>query len=91
MSLFQAMKCDECARIQGEANHWTQMTVWFDRNELDDACVGLALGPIVGNVMGTGDLTMAKKEEHDLCGQGCAVKHIAKLLKWNLPAEASQD
>ena len=86
MSQFTATKCDECGHIQGEANHWVKVKTWTDKNNAG-MCYGVALGPIVDNSMATGDLTMADYSVHDLCGQGCAVKHIAKLLKWNLPTE----
>jgi hypothetical protein len=26
---------------------------------------------------------MVNTDIHDLCGQGCAVKHLAKLLGWS--------
>lgn len=94
MSQFQATKCDECGRIQGEANHWVQIQAWFlwTRDITSDDlvrsnCQGVALGAIVGFVMGTSNFTTAKPETRDLCGQGCAVKHIARLLKWNLPED----
>lgn len=80
---FQAVKCDECGHIQGESNHWTRMTIWLDR-DAPDRCLGVAVGPVSEDAMATGEYTMAKKEIHDLCGQGCAVKHLAKLLKWNV-------
>lgn len=86
---FEAVKCDECGRIQGEANHWERLQVWTDKNN-SALCYGVALGNIVTNVMGTGDVTMAKVEIHDLCGQGCAIKHIAMLLKWNKPTEPAE-
>ena len=91
MSQFQATKCDECGRIQGEPNHWTQIQAWTEKNN-PTVCYGIALGKIVGNAMGTGDFTMAKPEMRDLCGQACAMKHIAKLLGWNATAlEVSQE
>jgi len=87
MSQFQATKCDECWRIQGESNHWIQMSVWSKPDQ--DAAIGIAMGLMaLGGVMAVSDYTSAKRELHDLCGQGCAMKHIAKLLKWSLPAES---
>jgi outer membrane lipoprotein SlyB len=86
MSQFQATKCDECGRIQGEANHWVKIQVWINKQPCLQKYAGVAIGDVVGNCMGTGDYTMATAVIHDLCGQGCAVKHIASLLKWNLPA-----
>jgi hypothetical protein len=88
VSQFQATKCDECGRIQGEVNHWVRVQVWLDHNN-SDLCYGVTLGDIVGDVMGTGNFTMAKPVVHDLCGQGCAMKHIAKLLGWSQVNEAS--
>ncbi len=85
MSQFEATKCDECGRIQGEANHWIRMEVW----SVPQGVIGLSLGEgMLGCMMGSSQLTSATSEIRDLCGQGCAVKHIAKLLGWNLPTES---
>ncbi len=85
MSQFQATKCDQCGRIQGEANHWTRMEVW----SVPAGIIGLSLGEgMIGCMTGNSSSTSATSEIRDLCGQGCAVKHIAKLLGWNLPAES---
>jgi len=85
---FQAVKCDECGRVQGEANHWLKMAVYL-RNSV---ALIVALGSVDENrrlFEEQEDYTIADVIEiHDLCGQGCAVKHIAKLLGWNLPAES---
>ena len=78
MSQFQATKCDECGRIQGESNHWQKIQVWFE----DQKCVGVVLladpvpsATIVGGL-------------RDLCGQGCTLKHLAKLLGWTVKTES---
>ena len=85
MSQFQAIKCDECGHIQGEANHWTRMTVWIEGATIR--------GILLGDAVERWTLNFAKPMEfpsevqkHDLCGQGCAMKHIAKLLGWNAVA-----
>lgn len=80
---FTGIRCDECKTIQGESNHWTHMQVWTDK----DGRRSVALGPIVGSVLGAGDFTMATHEMRDLCGQACAVRHIAKLLGWSATQE----
>jgi hypothetical protein len=88
---FEATKCDECGRILQEANHWVLMRVWV----LDGFTVGIALGSEAlarNGLMGVSDFTRATTELHDLCGQGCAVKHLAKLLRWSqIPPEAQYD
>jgi len=85
---FESLKCDECLRIQDQANHWLKMRVCRSQGEGDKTVL------ILGEVDGFGfptptmPVTNLSEEEHDLCGQGCAVKHIAKLLKWNVATEA---
>lgn len=74
MSQFNGTKCDECHRIQGEANHWVRIQVWFQKGE----CVAVVI--LEGMHQST-----VEGEYRDLCGQGCAMKHIAKLLKWTVP------
>ena len=81
---FEAVKCDECGRIQGEANHWVHIQAWLDKNNVAQ-CYGVALGDVAEGAMATGVFTMAKKELLDLCGQGCAMKKVAKLLGWSAP------
>lgn len=101
MSQFQATKCDECGRIQGEANHWLKMAVHYSfplseknspRDKMQPELVALGqIEPgnlILGHSAGLAGM-MEETTIHDLCGQGCAVKHIAKLLKWNLPEDKS--
>jgi hypothetical protein len=81
MSEFKSVKCDQCGRIQDGANHWLKMQVW----EADGV---LALGEnadmLTFNDVRSDIASYPKRQERDLCGQGCAVKHIAKLLKWNI-------
>ena len=76
MSQFNATKCDECGRIQGESNHWMRIRVLREEKK----CVGVVIFP-------TGTLTPIEGEIHDLCGQGCAMKHIGTLLGWNVKGE----
>jgi hypothetical protein len=80
---FESVKCDECQRIQDGANHWMKIYVW-PMNV--GATVGMGFLPdqlVLHNTQ-----PPIEPEAHDLCGQGCAVKHLAKLLKWNVPTEA---
>lgn len=81
---FQATKCDECKRIQGESNHWMRIQVWFEEGKF----VGVVMLP-----MGAPSLLPAylaeNSEYRDLCGQACTVKHVAKLLGWNAQEAAS--
>lgn len=99
MSQFQAIKCDECGRIKGEVNHWLNMAVHHTfmkgRTPSVENATIVALGQvgdenslILGHSMGLAGM-VEHNEIHDLCGQECAVKHIAKLLKWNVPNETS--
>jgi hypothetical protein len=81
---FEAVRCDECGRIQGEANHWVQVQAIVRGEE----CAGIVVGPIEDNVITAGNFSMYKLSARDLCGQACAVKHIGKLLKWNPATEA---
>jgi hypothetical protein len=41
--------------------------------------------------MGVSDQVVASTEIHDLCGQGCAFKHIGKLLGWSQMPTAEFD
>lgn len=83
---FEAVRCDECGRIQGESNHWVKIVVF--EKDADGGTVGVALGPMIPYVMGISDFSSAIPYLHDLCGQGCATKHIAKLLGWSMTNEA---
>jgi hypothetical protein len=74
---FESVKCDECGRIQDGANHWLQVAI--KRNESPG-------DPLIAIVLGDLELVCGGADElHDLCGQGCAMKHIAKLLGWSAP------
>jgi len=86
---FQATKCDECGRIQGESNHWVQVRVW----STDQGCVGVAFGSmaVTNGAMAVSDQVVASTEIHDLCGQGCAFRHIGKLLGWSQTPTAEVD
>jgi hypothetical protein len=41
--------------------------------------------------MAVSDQAVASTELHDLCGQGCAFKHIGKLLGWSQTPTAEVD
>lgn len=71
--------CDECGRTKGDANHWHQIGVQK-----------YAMGPwielgYIGAHSAVGD--ERDYEVHDLCGQECFHKHIAKLLGFNAEAQ----
>lgn len=86
---FHGTKCDECGRIQSESNHWVQVRVW----STDQGCVGVAFGSmaVTTGAMAVSDLAVVSTELHDLCGQGCAFKHIGKLLGWSQMPTAEVD
>ncbi len=65
--------CDECGRSKKETNHWHKVVVWKDRT---DGFVALVTGPLVSGLEAPG----LKAEAHDVCGQECFHKHIAKLM-----------
>ncbi len=70
---FSGVKCDECGRLKGEANHWHQIGII--RSE--SGSTWIELGTLMGSPIG------AEKHYsiHDLCGEQCFVKHIFKLLR----------
>jgi adenine-specific DNA methylase len=83
---FEGVKCDECGRIQGEVNHWIQMRVWESTNRTEAVMVGPAVDETWSiGLHESGVPVPATAATVDLCGQGCAFKHIAKLLGWNIP------
>jgi hypothetical protein len=78
---FESLKCDECGRIQDISNHWQQMAI--QRNESPG-------DPLIAIVLGDLELiSNGSHELHDLCGQACAIKHLAKLLGWSAPTEGA--
>jgi len=78
MANFSGVRCDECGRIKGEANHWHQIGLTQALGK--DGSISLLLGAMHYDV----------DEVHDLCGEACFYKHIGKLLKIN-PASVEQD
>lgn len=81
---FESLRCDECNRIQDGANHWLKMKVY----SCEERTVSVGIGDVESQSPYSGRIN---QEVHDLCGQSCAVKHIAKLLKWNVAAEAADN
>jgi hypothetical protein len=77
---FESVKCDECQRIQDGANHWMKMWVFSH----DDGNT-LAIGAFPHEV----EVGGIQPDVHDLCGQRCAMLHIAKLLGWSAPTEGA--
>ncbi len=69
--------CDECGRVKAEANHWHQIGVF---RGVDDEEISLMLG---NQVIEPGSDWIL--ETHDICGEQCFHKHIAKLLGFNEP------
>lgn len=68
--------CDECQRVKGESNHWQKIGII---NKSTDNSVSLHLGYLFDSY----------DEIHDLCGESCFHKHIAKLLKFDRPETAA--
>ena len=98
---FESLKCDECKRIQDGANHWVKMGVHYtytpgeqlepDFSKMTPSLIALGQVEETSLILGHSVALAGNREAtiiHDLCGQGCAVKHIAKLLKWNVATEA---
>lgn len=84
---FESVKCDECQRIQDGSNHWTRMIVYLQAK----ATVGIVLGPILDQTWTVEFQSATDREFHDLCGQHCAMKHIAKLLGWSSVLQAQEE
>ncbi len=80
---FESLRCDECGRIQDTANHWLKMALWKS-----DTGNTVSLGLLAQNLRTNTD---SPYELHDLCGQGCAMKHLAKLLGWSSVLEAQKE
>ncbi len=75
---FNGTKCDECARLKGESNHWHQIGV-----TTDGGLAHIELGELRGPYLGE----ERKYAVHDLCGEACFYKHLGKLLKLNPVSE----
>lgn len=74
---LEKVACDECGRVKAEANHWHRVGVILGpANE-----VSLELGHLFGEVPAGNWIY----DVHDLCGEQCLHKHIAKLLGFNEP------
>jgi len=73
--------CDECGRMKEKANHWHQVGVinW------SDSSITVELG-----ALGAREVPESSYKIHDLCGEQCFYKHLAKLLKLNPVAEGEQ-
>ena len=69
---FEAVKCDECGRIQGEANHWEQVGV-----EYEDGVKVLTVE--LGKLWGPSNPSH-RYEVRDVCGLECRHKQVDKLL-----------
>jgi hypothetical protein len=74
---FDGVKCDECQRIRQEVNHWVQLYVWESKNA---GVLAIALGRLADLLMLTRTAPPVEPVVHDLCGQDCLSKHVAKLL-----------
>ena len=102
MSEFKSVRCDECKRIQDGTNHWIKMAAHYtymadEATQLSEMKPNLvALGQVDSDnlILGHSVGLAGMKETNvvlDLCGQSCAVKHLAKLLGWNSILEAQKD
>ncbi len=78
MANFSGVRCDCCARVKGEGNHWLQMGVYRDGGQISVE-VGDLRGPRIGEE--------SKYVVMDLCGDQCFQKTLGKLLRLN-PTEA---
>ncbi len=65
--------CDECGRSKKETNHWYKLIVWKEQSGEVVAVVG---GLLVSKL----EAPRLIAESHDVCGQECFHKHIAKLM-----------
>lgn len=74
--------CDECGVVKGASNHWLSAGVFVGRVPKEPYAV------IIGNIIMSG---AEPQELHDLCGEQCFHKHIAKLLRINPPAELPEE
>ncbi len=83
---FESVKCDECQRVKGEANHWLRMFVSAKDPE-GDFCVSIPTDGIL-TMKHDHDGHPAEVSALDLCGQSCALKLLAKLLGWSTPGVA---
>ncbi len=79
---FEATRCDECGRIQGESNHWQSLVIWESANS---GVLAIAAGTLADLLILTRTAPPVSPAKIDLCGQGCAMRHVAKLLGWSTP------
>jgi hypothetical protein len=78
---FESVKCDQCQRIQDQANHWLKIVYWED----SIGKVAVAMGDLSHVLLHRG----VEPAHLDLCGQACAIKHLGKLLGWSAPTEGA--
>lgn len=78
---FSGVRCDECDRIKGEANHWHQLGIvnWNDGSQTVQ----------LGSMSEPDSNSISSYLLRDLCGEQCFYKHIGKLLKLN-PVEMEE-
>lgn len=70
--------CDECGVVKGASNHWMSAGVFVSD------VVKQPYAVVMGDIARSG---AEPHEIHDLCGEQCFHKHIARLLRMNPPAE----
>ncbi len=68
----ETVLCDECGRTKGESNHWHRVGVWKEN--------GKVVAVLGASYVGIPSPVGIKTEIHDLCGDECFHKHIAKLM-----------
>ncbi len=67
--------CDECKAVRGPSNHWHKIGV----QKLASG-VWVEMGAIGCH---TDPTDAVNYEVHDLCGEQCLYRHLAKMLKLN--------
>jgi hypothetical protein len=69
---IEVLRCDECGKEQGAANHWRQIGVVLDR---EDRLALVLLGPLMDSAI----RVFEKTAIHDICGDQCWDRHLHKL------------
>ncbi len=77
----ETILCDECGRTKGESNHWHRVGVWKEGN--------VTAAVVSVEHLGIPTPALIKVEVHDICGQECFHKHIAKLMGFTKEREAA--
>ena len=81
----EKLVCDECGKVQGEANHWTELTSWTSKSA---GTLAIAVGMCADQLVLERVDPPVEPEVWDLCGQQCFYKKVGKLLRINPAPEA---